>query len=42
MFSYTGSAKYLFLENALKKIYWIFFQISFLFESTIIAVNNGK
>ena len=31
-----------FLENALRKIYWIFLKFLFLFESTNLSVNNGK
>ena len=38
-----GSAKYLFLlENALKKTTKYFLKFLFLFESTILSVNNGK
>ena len=38
-----GTDKYLFLlEKALKKNYWIFSQISVLFQSTILPVNYGK
>ena len=39
----NGSFKYLFfLENALKKLLNIFSNFFFLFESTILTVNNGK
>ena len=38
-----GSAKYLFfLEHALKKTSEYFLKFFFLFESTILPVNNGK
>ena len=41
-FSTTGSAKYLsFLESALKKTTQYFLKFLFLFESTILTVNNG-
>ena len=38
----TGSAKYLFLENDLKKTTEYFLKFLFLFENTILPVNNGK
>ena len=38
----TGSGKYLFLENALKKTTEYFLKFLFLFESTILPFNNGK
>ena len=38
-----GSAKYLlFFENALKKATEYFLKFLFLFESTILPVNNGN
>ena len=40
--SIYGSPNTLFLENALKKTAGILSQISCLFESTILPVNNGK
>ena len=39
--TYIGFAKYLFWENALKNQLNIF-KFLFLFESTILPVNNGK
>ena len=42
-YTYIGSAKYFFfLENALKKVTEYFLKFLFLFESTILPVNNGK
>ena len=38
----TGSAKYPFFENALKKATEYFLKFLFLFESTILPVKNGK
>ena len=37
-----GPPNIFFLENALKKAKKIFSQIPFLYESTILLVNNGK
>ena len=42
IFSNHGSAKYLFFGKCFKKNCGIFSQISFVFKSTIIPVNNGK
>ena len=40
---YTGSAKYLFFGKCFKKkITEYFLKLIFLFESTILSVNNGK
>ena len=39
---YIGSAKYRFFENGLKKTTEYFRKFLFLFESTILPVNNGK
>ena len=41
-FHSNGSAKYLFSENALKITPEYFLKFLFLFESTILPVNNGK
>ena len=42
-FSNTGSVKQLlFLENALKKTTKYFLKFLFVFESTILLVNNGN
>ena len=38
----TASAKYLFLEKALKKTTIYFLKFLSLFKSTILPVNNGK
>ena len=40
--AYKGSAKYLFLENVLKKITEYFLKFLFLFENTILLINDGK
>ena len=37
-----GSSNTFFLANALKKTTEYFLQLLFLFESTILPVNNGK
>ena len=39
---YIGSANTFFLENTLKKTTEYFLKFLFLFESTIIPVNNEK
>ena len=40
--THIGFAKYLFLENALKKTTEYFLKFLFFFESTILPVNNGQ
>ena len=39
---HTGSAKYLFFEYTLKKTTEYFLKFLFLFESTVLPLNNGK
>ena len=42
LLKYRVRKKTFFLENILKQTYGMYSQISFLFESTILPVNNGK
>ena len=39
---HTASAKYLFLNALKKKTTEYFLKFNFLFESTLLPVNNGK